>query len=133
MSETKKSATLTRRQSRALAALVEHATVEDAATACGIGASTIRRWLASDTDFTASVAAAQARVIEEAFARLAVRSSQAVETLERNLSSGSHSVEVRAALGWLSLLHKRSEASRYARMEQELEALHALIDAREEQ
>jgi hypothetical protein len=132
MSKTEKSKTLTRRQSRALVALLQHPTVRAAAVSCGIGYATINNWLANDAEFAQLLSAAQARVLEQAFGRLALRSEQAVETLERNLSSGVNGVEVRAALGWLGLLVKKSQAAKYDAMEAELERLHALLDAREE-
>lgn len=127
-----KSEALKRRQNRAIAALVEHATIEKAARACGIGASTIRAWTAKDAEFREALRLAQARILDDVFAALTGRAAAAVETLERNLSSGVHGVEVRAALGWLSLLNKRNEATRYQRMEAELERLHELLDESEE-
>jgi hypothetical protein len=127
----RESMTLSRRHRRAVAALIEHATVEDAAKAAGIGTSTLRRYLA-DERFRATLAEAQRRVIDESFGRLASRSELAVATLEKNLTSGVHGVEVRAALGWLALLHKRGESARYARMEHELDRLSALLDERDE-
>jgi hypothetical protein len=117
---------------RAINALIEHPTLEKAALACGIGTSTIRRWQAEDAEFRETLQLAQTRLLDEIFASLTVRAAVAVETLERNLTSGVHGVEVRAALGWLALLVKRNEASRYNRMEQELERLHELLDEREE-
>jgi hypothetical protein len=123
-----KSAALKRRQIRAIVALNEHPTIEKAALASGIGASTIRRWMAEDAEFRDALSVAQSRLLDEVFISLTTRASSAVETLERNLSSGVHGVEVRAALGWLALLHKRNESARYQKMEREIEHLTALVE-----
>jgi hypothetical protein len=133
MSKSNKSAGLKRRQGRAIVAMLEHATVTDAAAACGIGYSTINRWLADDEEFRAELREAETRASEAAFGRLAARASQAVETLERNLSSGSHGVEVRAASAWLALIVKRAQAAKYDRMEKDLAKVMETLEAQEEQ
>jgi transposase len=131
MSNSERIEQLSRRQRAAIFALLEHPTTREAARVAGVGESTLRRWLVSDEAFRAALADAQHRATEAAFGRLASRSERAVETLEKNLSSGAAGVEVRAALGWLSLLHKRGESSRYARMEQEIERLASLVETQD--
>jgi AcrR family transcriptional regulator len=123
---------LSRRQKAALVALLDHPSVTKAAAACGVSVSTIHRWLASDDAFQTALADAQQRAAETAFARLASRSDLAVECLEKNLSSGVAGAEVRAAVSWLQLLHRRTESQRYARLEAEVEALAEAIAAQDD-
>src|SRR3954469_10724751 len=70
------------RQSRAIVALIEHATITDAAAACDIGESTIRRWLASDEEFRRALREATRRLLDHAIAHAPKAADDAVKTLE---------------------------------------------------
>ncbi len=71
---------LPRMAEAAIAALIQHSTIDEAAAACGIGASTLRRWLALP-DFQARYRAARARLVETAINRLQRDSAAAADAL----------------------------------------------------
>lgn len=50
--------TLSRNQIRAIAALLEHRRIEDAASAVGVGLRTLHRWLLEDASFVLALWAA---------------------------------------------------------------------------
>ena len=90
-----------RKREFAIAALLEKATIADAASAIGVSEKTLRRWL-QDPDFAAEHRAAQRQAVDLAIAGLKQATGEAVATLRRNLTSGMPSVEVRAATEILS-------------------------------
>ena len=90
-----------RKREFAIAALLEKATIAEAASAIGVSEKTLRRWL-QDPDFAAEHRAAQRQAVDLAIARLKQATGEAVATLRRNLTSGMPSVEVRAATEILS-------------------------------
>ena len=81
---------------KALAALLESASITDAAKACGLSEKTLRRYL-EDADFQKEFRAARRLVSEQNIVRLQSLHAGAIETLERNLTCENPSVEVRAA------------------------------------
>ncbi len=87
---------LTRKQDDAIAALLSTSTIKDAAEACNIGVATLYRWLQLP-EFAAAYRAARREVVERAIAELQSATSQAVETLKRNLTCENPAVEIRAA------------------------------------
>ena len=87
---------VTRRQELAIAALLEHPRVEDAARAVGVGQLTLWRWRRRP-EFEAAYRAARARVVEQAIGNLQAVTGEAVAALRRNLTCGVPAVEVRAA------------------------------------
>jgi len=121
--------TLSRRQESAVRALIEHETVREAAAAARVGESSIYRWLATDTAFREALASAQERVLDMTYRLLATRSLKAFEALQRNLSCGSPSVETRAALGWLSLEHRRRATQKLETDVENLKNLFAKLEA----
>lgn len=81
---------------KALNALLESATITDAAIKCGLNEKTLRRYL-DDADFQTEFRAARRVVFEQNIVRLQSLHAGAVDTLERNLNCENPSVEVRAA------------------------------------
>jgi hypothetical protein len=85
-----------RREDAAIAALLVCPTIAAAATRAGIGEATLRRWL-DDPPFAARYRAARRQVVEQATAQLQQATSEAVDTLRRNLRSGTPAAEIAAA------------------------------------
>jgi hypothetical protein len=83
-------------QEKALNALLESASVSEAATKCGLNAKTLRRYL-SDAEFQNEFRAARRVVFEQNIIRLQSLHAGAVDALERNLTCENPSVEVRAS------------------------------------
>ena len=69
-----------RKQEAAIAALMTHRSVEDAARAAGIGVSTLLRWL-KIPEFAAAYRKARRAVVSQATARLQQNSGAAVSTI----------------------------------------------------
>ncbi len=86
----------TANREKALAALLESATITEAAKKCGLSEKTLRRYL-EDAEFQKEFRAARRVVFEQNIVRLQSLHTGAVETLERNLNCENPSVEVRAA------------------------------------
>ncbi len=81
---------------KALTALLESASITDAAKGCGLSEKTLRRYL-EDAEFQKEFRAARRVVFEQNIVRLQSLHAGAVDTLERNLNCENPSVEVRAA------------------------------------
>jgi hypothetical protein len=86
----------TANKDKALNALLESASITDAAIKCGLNEKTLRRYL-DDGEFQKEFRAARRVVFEQNIIRLQSLHAGAVDTLERNLSCENPSVEVRAA------------------------------------
>lgn len=87
---------LTDNQRRALLALVEHPTLEEAAAAVGLTSRTLRRYL-EDPVFLSEYRALRRAVWEQAVAELQQACGEAVATLRRNLDAESEAAQIRAA------------------------------------
>src|SRR5262249_43542576 len=85
-----------RKQKGGIIALLAHPTMPEAAKACGVGESTLWRWL-QDPEFQAAYRQARRQVVEKAIAELQGACSDAVNSLTRNLTCGVPAVEVSAA------------------------------------
>lgn len=85
-----------RKEDDALAALLSCPTIVDAAKKAGVSEETLHRWL-KQPDFKARYREARQQVVRHAVTRLQSATTQAVETLERNMGCGNPSVEVAAA------------------------------------
>jgi len=109
-----------RKREFAIAALLEKATLAEAAASVGMGERTLRRWL-SDPQFAAEYRAAQRQAIDLAIAGLKQATGEAVATLRRNLTSGRPSVEVRAASEILSQTARWQELDELAERVKALE------------
>jgi hypothetical protein len=83
-------------QEKALNALLESASVSDAAKKCGLNQKTLHRYL-EDAEFQKEFRAARRIVFEQNIIRLQSLHAGAIATLERNLNCENPSTEVRAA------------------------------------
>jgi DNA-binding transcriptional MerR regulator len=79
-----------------IAALLESATITEAAAICDLNERTLRRYL-DDAEFQKEYRSARRAVFEQNIVRLQSLHAGAVRTLERNLNCENASVEVRAA------------------------------------
>jgi hypothetical protein len=91
---------LSRRKEAAIAALLMHPTLTDAATGAGVSLATLRRWLRM-SEFQLAYQAAREEVVERAMVRLEAQAEEAANALIRNLSSGRPAAEIRAAVAIL--------------------------------
>ena len=94
--DVRKSPMKTANKENALTALLESATITEAAKKCGLSEKTLRRYL-DDAEFQKEFRAARRMVFEQNIVRLQSLHSGAVDTLERNLNCENPSVKVRAA------------------------------------
>jgi transposase len=95
---------LTGKQNRAIAALLAHRTIEEAAKGIGISSRTIYRWLESN-GFRQALLQAEGRVVDEAARRLIGGKDVALDTLAELMESAeSESVRRQAASNWLEQL-----------------------------
>ena len=81
---------------KVLTALIESASITEAASKCELSEKTLRRYL-EDAEFQKEFRAARRLVFEQNIVRLQSLHAGAVDTLERNLNCENPSVEVRAA------------------------------------
>jgi hypothetical protein len=94
--DVRKSPMKTANKEKVLNALLESATISDAAIKCRLNEKTVRRYLA-DAEFQKEFRAARRVVFEQNIIRLQSLHAGAVDTLERNLNCENPSTEVRAA------------------------------------
>ena len=84
------------KQERAIIALLAEPTLGAVAKAADISEVTLWRWMKAP-DFKSRLRDARRAVVEGAIGRLQAAATEAVDTLRRNLSCGTPSVEVKAA------------------------------------
>lgn len=72
---------LPRKQEAAISALVRHGTLGEAATACGVNESTLRRWLKLET-FQTAYRDARRQLVQSAIVATQRAAQQAVKTLQ---------------------------------------------------
>lgn len=106
-------------------ALLSNPRIDQAADSAGIGRTTLFRWLQDET-FRAAYDEARQRAFGGAVARLQEVSTDAVDTLHRNLRCGKPMVEVRAAT---SILELALQAVEVQDMERRLEELECALEA----
>ena len=94
--DVRKSPIKTANKEKSLAALLESATITEAAKKCGLSEKTLRRYL-DDAEFQKEFRAARRVIFEQNIVRLQSLHAGAVAALERNLNCENPSVEVRAA------------------------------------
>jgi hypothetical protein len=87
---------LTRKQEQALAALLDCATVKEAAARAQVSYRTLKAWL-DRPHFQTAYQAAKRQVLADAIDQLRQVAGQAVQALRRNLTSAPAAVQVRAA------------------------------------
>jgi hypothetical protein len=126
------------RESAAVRALMTNATVEAAAVVCGVGESTLRRWMA-DPKFSRRLARAQRTAFRLTVNALVGRNVRALSTLDRLMGCGSPAVECRAAEAWLShamrwceVWHQREDIEKLRDQVQELAERAAQREAEEQ-
>lgn len=84
------------RYDKAILALLSEPTLELAAKKAGIGAATLQRWL-RHPDFEHAYRLARRRMFEAGLSRLQALIGEAVTTLQKNLTCGRPTAEIRAA------------------------------------
>jgi hypothetical protein len=94
--DVRKSPMKTANKEKSLAALLESATITEAAKKCGLSEKTLRRYL-ENAEFQKEFRAARRVIFEQNIVRLQSLHAGAVDALERNLNCENPSVEVRAA------------------------------------
>jgi hypothetical protein len=94
--DVRKSPIKTANKEKSLAALLESATITEAAKKCGLSEKTLRRYL-EDAEFQKEFRAARRSIFEQNIARLQSLHAGAVDALERNLTCEIPSSEIRAA------------------------------------
>src|SRR5262245_43138424 len=97
-----------RKSEQVIACLLSEPTHAAAAAKAGIAEATLQRWLLRP-DFQAAYRQARRRIVESALGRLQQATTQAVDALVRNLTSGNPATEVRAALGVLEHATRATE------------------------
>ena len=102
---------LTPAQLRAIVALLETRTVEDAAKKASVGTRTLYRWLAEDKEFNARLRSTEDFLIGGAVRRLLGLNSRAIDVLKEILNDEekSDSVRLRAAVTTLDMALKLRE------------------------
>jgi hypothetical protein len=114
-----------RKCEEAIAALLNYATIDQAAKSIGVHERTLRRWQ-KRPEYQAAFRAARLQLYELASSRVLYLSTAALLALHRNLTSGNPAVEVRAAQ--IIFQHCRDEIvvddmrQRIELLEQEFEA-----------
>jgi DNA-binding MurR/RpiR family transcriptional regulator len=114
---------LTRKAEQAIAALLEHPTIAEAARACGVSERSLLRWL-QRPDFQKRYREAQRAIVDGAIGELQAATVEAVKTLRRNLNCGNAFAENSAAQAVLTHSLKALEMQE---LQQRLEALEERI------
>lgn len=112
---------LSGKQALALAALIEGATLTEAAKAAGVAQTTVTRWL-QDPNFKALYRESKRAALNAASGVLQGAMLDAVDTLKRNLHCGVPGVESRTALGLIDRAYKGAE---YTDIVEAIDALEA--------
>jgi len=115
---------LTPKQTRAMLAMLEHPTLRDAASAVGIGESTLYRW-AQIPAFKSAYMDARREAVRQSIAHLQSATGEAVTCLRNvmNSKTGSDAAKVSAARAVLELALKAVEIEDLAERVQQLEIL----------
>lgn len=121
--------TLTTQQRRAIAALLAHTTLQDAATTAQCNERTLRRWL-QDPDFRAALFVAEAELIDQAARRLLQLQDGAINVLDDLLTATADSVKLRTATAVLDHVLKLRELRT---VEDRLAALEAALQQQQGQ
>ena len=121
MSDIEDATATERKQDKAILALLTEPTVEAAARAADVAPATIWRWN-QQAEFRSRLRDARRAVVEGAIGRLQQAATEAVATLQRNLTCGTPSVEVRAATAILDQAIKAVELFDLVERVEQLEA-----------
>ena len=117
-----------RKQDRAILALLAEPTLEAAARSAEVAPATIWRWN-QQADFKSRLRDARRAVVEGAIGRLQQAATEAVSALQRNLTCGTPSVEVRAAA---TILDQAIKAVELFDITERIEQLETRLAARAE-
>jgi DNA-binding transcriptional MerR regulator len=101
---------------KALTALLESASIIEAAQTSGLSEKTLRRYL-EEKEFSDEYAAARRQIVESAVSGLQQAANEAVETLRRNLACDNPQAEIRAAQLILDNVFGNSENAKPANRE----------------
>jgi len=121
---------LTRKQEQAIAALLTRRTIEEAAEAVGVSASTLRRWL-KNPKFAASYREARRQVVDHALARLQRATGLAISVLmqvmlDQEAPASPRVAAARAVLDYALRIKEIEELEeRVSRLEEVLEGSYA--------
>ena len=96
---------------KALTALLESASIIEAAQTSGLSEKTLRRYL-EEKEFSDEYAEARRQIVESAVSALQQAAIEAVETLRRNLTCDNPQAEIRAAQLILDNVFGNSENSK---------------------
>ena len=121
---------LTARQEKALAALLDHPTIRDAARASQIGERTLYRWLAEDPRFKDAYAAVRRARLQQSIGRLQQTADDVVAALYQIVNDPDATSSSRVAAGktLLTFLFKGVELND---LQQRLEALESGLAAQD--
>ena len=120
---------LSQAQLKAIVALLETRTVEQAAAKAGVGVRTLYRWLAEDKRFNARLRFAEGRLIDNATRRLVGLADRSIDVLKDMLNDEEveDPVRLRAAKinieAMLKLRELRNVEERLAEIEKRIKAL----------
>ena len=117
----KADAKLSRRQSRALVALLRESTIRNAAKSAGVSECSIRRWLRTDRDFMHALREVRAAILEGTLAALTEASAEAVTVLREAMRTGTPATKARAAATVLDQSTRIRESVELARQIEEIE------------
>lgn len=120
MTDNGRSGKVSRFQEAAIVGLLTEPTIEQAARRAGVSERTLYRWLRSDERFAAEYRRHRGVLLEGVVLELQRAGVDAVDTLRRNLTAESESVQVRAAMAILDYLLKSTELTDVSRMAEEL-------------
>ncbi len=111
--------TLSAKQARFLAALLEHSSIRAACAACNIPERTAYHWL-KQSDFVAAYREQQQAIYQANAHRLTRAMSKAIDTLEQNLDASSEFVQVQSAK---AIIEHALQTAKVAELEQLLSQL----------
>src|SRR5215208_7587183 len=89
--------TKTQRQTKALNALINSVSLDEASAKSGVPRRTLNRWLSEDQEFVKQFRDVRRQVVEASVAKLQEASSKAVDTLVAAMEEGTIGHRIRAA------------------------------------
>jgi hypothetical protein len=122
---------LTRRQQRAMAALLGESTIDAAADQAGVTKRTVCRWLAEDEAFRTAYRSARRQVVDHAIGHIQQAAGEAVSTLRGIMADAGKPASARVAASRIVLelavraVELDDIQERLESLERELEALSA--------
>ncbi|MBY0512873.1 MAG: hypothetical protein K2P78_03060 [Gemmataceae bacterium] len=115
------------REFAAIFALLTHPTIAAAAAACGVGESTLRRWLTRPA-FRRRLAREQQAAVQHTTTVLAGATGEALAAIRRAMTCGNPGTELKAGVAWLDHCLRweaaRVEREELAELKQQVDELH---------